>query len=196
MMKRTFAKALMGAALFAAPAFAGQDFLADVTQGAFQDTMQGVQALTDSEKERVLGGYETGFVAIRNTSIAGTSIAEIGVGAVFTPYEILNNVSCGIDSTIRCSPSSYVNQQRYREVAAIANPWNDEALVVTATKTTRQVQYGSFSVATPTFTYGAAVYNARTGWIPRRITSSTFVGSEMMTRYKNELNRILTTQYR
>ena len=49
-MKRTFAKALIGAALFAAPAFAGQDFLADVTQGAFQDTMHGVQALTDSEK--------------------------------------------------------------------------------------------------------------------------------------------------
>ena len=83
MMKQTFAKVLMGTVLFAAPAFAGQDFLADVTQGAFQDTMHGVQPLTDSEKERVLGGYWTsGVEVIRNISLGvGSSIVEAVVVA-------------------------------------------------------------------------------------------------------------------
>lgn len=193
-MKRTFAKALMGAALFAAPAFAGQDFLADVTQGAFQDTMHGVQALTDSEKERVLGGYSVGFAEFRNDVIAGTSIVEIGVGAVLTQYELENRVSCGINSA-SCYAGSYVNQQRYNELVSIANPARGEALVITATKTVRP-SYGTFGGSIPTFTYGMAVFNSNTGWITRRVTTNSYVGSELMSRYKNELNRILTTQYR
>ena len=193
-MKRTFAKALIGAALFAAPAFAGQDFLADVTQGAFQDTMHGVQPLTDSEKEQVLGGYSIGFAEFRNDVIAGTSIVEIGVGAVLTQYELENRVSCGINSS-SCYAGSYVNQQRYNELVSLANPARGEILVVTATKTVRP-SYGMFGGSIPSFTYGTAVYNANTGWITRRITSNSQVGSELMLRYKNEMNRILITQYR
>ena len=192
MMKRTFAKALMGAALFAAPAFAGQDFLADVTQGAFQDTMQGVQALTDSEKERVLGGYWTsGVEVIRNVSLgAGSSIVEAVVLAELTPFEMENRVSCGVNIST-CATGGFVNQQRYNELVAIANPWRGDYLVVTATKTTRP---GSFGTSIPTFTYGTAIFNRNTGWLTRT-SSYTYVGSEMTTRYRNELNRVLS-QYR
>ena len=194
MMKQTFAKIFMGAALFAAPAFAGQDFLADVTQGAFQDTMHGVQLLTDSEKERVLGGYGISFIELRNTAVNGTSIEEIGAAVVLTGYELFHNVSCGANST-NCATESFVNKQRYNELVSLANPWREEYLVVTATKTTRP-SYGTFGGSIPTFTYGMAVFNANTGWITRRITSNSQVGSEVMQRYKGELNRILTTQYR
>lgn len=192
-MKRTFAKALIGAALFAAPAFAGQDFLADVTQGAFQDTMHGVQALTDSEKEQVLGGYfVTDVSELRNISLGyGSSLVEVGVAAVLDNYEMENRVACGINVS-GCYQGSYVNQQRYNEVVSIANPARGEYLVVTATKTT---QLGSFGVSIPTFTYGTAVYNMRTGWLTRT-SSSGYVASEMMQRYKNEMNRVLVTQYR
>ena len=194
MLKQTCAKVLMGAVLFAAPAFAGQDFLADVTQGAFQDTMHGVQPLTDSEKEQVLGGYNVGFAEIRNTSIAGTSLVEIGVGAMLTRYELENGVSCGINSS-NCYAGSYVNRQRFNELVSLVNPARGEVLVFTATKTVRP-SYGMFGGSIPTFTYGPAVYNANMGWITRRVTSNSQVGSELMLRYKNELNRILVTQYR
>lgn len=42
----------------------------------------------------------------------------------------------------------------------------------------------------------STLYNANMGWITRRVTSNSQVGSELMLRYKNELNRILVTQYR
>ncbi|MDE6978809.1 MAG: hypothetical protein K2O85_04505 [Helicobacter sp.] len=193
MLKQTCAKVLMGAVLFAAPAFAGQDFLADVTQGAFQDTMHGVQPLTDSEKERVLGGYfVTDISELRNVSLGyGSSLVEVGVAAMLNGYEMDNRVACGINIS-DCSSRSYVNQQRYNEVVSIANPARSEYLVVTATKTTRP---GAFGVSIPTFTYGTAVFNMRTGWLTRT-NSSSYVASEMMQRFKNEMNRVLVTQYR
>lgn len=192
MMKQTFTKVLMGAALFAAPAFAGQDFLADVTQGAFQDTMHGVQPLTDSEKERVLGGYNTtGVVPLGYTQLGfGSSVAHVGVAAELDLYELQNRVVCGVNTSF-CATGGYVNQQRFNELIAVANPIRGDYLVVTATKTTRP---GSFGVSIPTFTYGTAIFNRNTGLLTRT-SSYTYVGSEMMQRYRNEMNRALA-QYR
>ena len=199
-MLHTFFKIALLGALTASLSLA-DDFLARVTNGALSDNSVGVKKLTADEASKVVGGYAVlgtngDYLTIANMRSGSTSFSQIGVVVMFSPFELENKTSCGLNDMRTCSGNVryYHAQSAYREVASIADQTKGEYLTITASKTTVSGIFGvpQHKFATSAIVigvYGDKVYKLRNASMNGRIAT------EVKRAYENTLNGYLITRF-